>query len=468
MSLFILRIGEFVKADFHLDQLPKSVNDWVTQRKALIQAAVGGYAGTETALKKLTKESDLRVRAALLSRLPFKKDRLALIDVLKEIESSSKLHLTQKERLQLAQLYETTGDWLKSRETVQFFLEEDPLNPQLIEYAVLALLRHYNEDDSIPLKAEELVGRLEGLELNSFRTITIKARLLVAQDNADEARDLLKQYFGQFLDEQKDRQKLADLNLKVASLLEELGQFQAADEMYRKYVELSPEKDAVLQLISFLGRRKKHAEAIDLCEKSWDTIETRLLALVAMATIRNAKEQGHHVQQIEQRLKLALKDDPKSLPLLLILADLRDYQGQYEQVEKIYRRMLEINQNNIVVLNNFAWFVAMRYQKGNKALSLIDRAISRSGPIPELLDTRAVVLLAANKPQEALKSLNEAIDLKPSPIKTFHLAQVYSRLSKIPESKKALKKAEDEGLNWDQMHPLEREELKKLKQKLEK
>ncbi|MCH8819129.1 MAG: hypothetical protein IIB03_02275, partial [Acidobacteria bacterium] len=398
---FYTRAKEIQKANEHLDRILASKSDvsetvraWANRRRSLITAAGGTYSDTVDALKLLSFKgkkknevatSDLRTKAAILSKRPFKQDRLELVRVLEEIATRQKL--TSADQLQLAQLYESTGDWTKSRETMRSLLNDEPSNPVLLALYVRALLRHQDAGESALSEAESLVDRLETIETDTFRTKTTQARLLAAQNRGSEAAKLLKDFvegrlvapveqtLRDLLESEKAEESLAaieklfedtedqgisdvltqvrellqqnkrkeaiDILKKIvqaqdgfaelqiesmrsaAALLEKLGEIKTAEEMYREYVSRSRRPETVVSLITFLGRQKRYQQAIDLCEKSWDKVSTEVLASVTMATIREGKLPNRNVQRLEQQLETALKKDPNSASVLLVLAELR-------------------------------------------------------------------------------------------------------------------------------------------------
>ena len=156
-------------------------------------------------------------------------------------------------------------------------------------------------------------------------------------------------------------------------------------------------------------------------------------------------------------LEQAVAKNPKSVALLVSLASLRELEGQYQEAERLYRHILDLSQEDIVPLNNLAWLTALRGGKASDALDLINRAIERTGPAPELLDTRAIVYLAAGQNSAAIDDLNKAIASDRSGPKLFHLAQAYLKDKKRDQARTALQEARDAGLvDAGQLHPLEK------------
>jgi predicted Zn-dependent protease len=161
-----------------------------------------------------------------------------------------------------------------------------------------------------------------------------------------------------------------------------------------------------------------------------------------------------------------LARDSHSAALLITLADLRDFQGRYEEAEALYRQVLLKNDKNIFALNNLAWLLAMRDGRGQEALALINRAIDQVGPSPELLDTRGVIYLRMGQTENAIRDLEDALSQSPSASRYYHLAQARHQAKDRARAVLALREAKTLGLSEKSLHPLERSTYKPLTEEL--
>ncbi len=149
------------------------------------------------------------------------------------------------------------------------------------------------------------------------------------------------------------------------------------------------------------------------------------------------------------------------------LADLRAAQGNYSEAEAIYRRLLGTNRDNLEALNNLAWQLALRGQKFDEALALIDRALDIAGSNPTLLDTRGAVLMQLDRGNNAVKALQEAVRSQPEKaLYYFHLARAYQLTNSHVEAREALERSKALGLNEKTLDPLERDTYRKLHQQV--
>src|SRR5262249_25690505 len=127
------------------------------------------------------------------------------------------------------------------------------------------------------------------------------------------------------------------------------------------------------------------------------------------------------------------------------------------------REVLKRNGSEVLALNNLAFLLALRSGKADEALRLLDRAVEVKGPHPDLLDTRAVVLLSARRTDEAIRELTAAIKEAPTAVSYFPLAQALDLKGDKAQARVHLGRAEELGLTEADLHPLERPAYRRLK-----
>jgi Zn-dependent protease with chaperone function len=116
----------------------------------------------------------------------------------------------------------------------------------------------------------------------------------------------------------------------------------------------------------------------------------------------------------EKLLTEKLAERPESIPLLQTLAEVYHYREKYEAALGVYEKIIELDPDQAVALNNLAWHLVTLPRKElrnpPRALELAKRAASlqRSAFI---LDTLAEAYYANGQVSEAVKSIKEALAL---------------------------------------------------------
>lgn len=511
---FYLRTGRTESARTQLEritsgQVQASENDlfWGRRSIALILAAQGGYENLQKGLELIRQNrsagraatiQDLRAEALLLTAHPQRKKRLEGRDLLEKVVKESP-QATADDRFILAQMYMADGDVVNAARHMRTLLATRGDDPRYLQTYVAFLL-----DQNQLSEAEAWQGRLEKVAPEAFATLALRARLLTAQGRYEEAIKRLTEFAekdvspstpdnpsspapeGASGGASSPRPEISSEQLsKVQQLrwalagdsLESLGRmlerskkndeakryFEEAEKLYRRFTEKNPE--ARLLLASFLARHGKITEGLQLLEAAWETADVALIRAAAQVFLGLASEDQATTARVEAIVEKALERHQRPLSLLLVLGDAYGIQGRIQESEKIYREVLQRDPRNVIALNNLGAMLALQGANLEEAEKMVRTAIDAAGPAGNLLDSYAIVLIARNKPTEALKVLAEAIEDQPIPILFLRQAQAYRALGQSEAANKAFEEAVKRGLTRESLHPLERrvfDELQRL------
>jgi tetratricopeptide (TPR) repeat protein len=469
---FYERIGQLEKAEPYLRRLLEpqtkaTPTDMETARRALavILASKSDYGKLQEGLGLLELNAkggglsvlDQHAKAKIYAKHPYYWRQA--IELFEQLQGQSG-GLSLEEQLALASLYEYYGpsEWAKGRRLYRSVLAGNADNPAIIHLCVRSLLRH-NDAEDMSTWLDKL-QKLDGPQ--SLRVLEIRVRLLKAQGKLEEGAKLLKEF--------AERPDAVDANLETAAaLLEEFAKPKAAEDLYRKLVERPGRSDKILLLAGFLGRQGRAPdiqEALDLCDKAWQTCAPDKVALIAIAILNGIKTPSpQQIERVERGLMEALRKSPQSLALQFYMAGLRSLERKYDEAAKLYRQIIEQDPRNALARNNLAWLLAAHdgKAKSGEALDLVNQAINLAGPSADLLDTRAFVYLQQGTAEEALKDLKkaleeEALKQNPSPVLYFHLALAQEML-KDPGAAASLRRAQSLKLK---VHPLEQQSYDRL------
>jgi Flp pilus assembly protein TadD len=115
---------------------------------------------------------------------------------------------------------------------------------------------------------------------------------------------------------------------------------------------------------------------------------------------------------LENVLQEQVSENPADLGLYENLAMLYHKMEDYEKAKEVYERILALDPDRPVSLNNLAWLLATsddpRLRDPKRALVLAKRAVSIER-MPVYLDTLAEAYFANGYRQEAVKTMREAL-----------------------------------------------------------
>jgi tetratricopeptide (TPR) repeat protein len=112
------------------------------------------------------------------------------------------------------------------------------------------------------------------------------------------------------------------------------------------------------------------------------------------------------------------------------LGDLYHEQGDEEKAFEAYDHTLRNDPDNVLVLNNYAYYLALKGQDLDKALEMSTKAIAAEPDNPTYLDTHAWVLYMKGNYKEAEKHMKKAMKLLKEPDETYtkHYEAIMNKL----------------------------------------
>jgi tetratricopeptide (TPR) repeat protein len=479
LASFYLRTGQNAQAEPYLQQLLTGDDQdaggrqaWARRWLARAYAARGNYRDFKKALaalddnKKSSGETaeDRRARAAVLAkRAEHRKEAIAL---LKQLHAEQPL--AEEDRWLLVQLHDADDDWGQAQ-VVLLGLLNGPgwKNPTYASFYIDRLLRRKEN----PAQAERWLDQLEQAEPHTFRTKALRARALAARGRGDAAAALLREYAAAHV---------GDL-AQVAMAMETAGKetshkasqdvcFRQAEEMYRDLLKRSDKAEDHLRYAAFLGRRGRVRDALDECERARGQGLPEEAAASAVGILRagdpGQKNFPASCARVEGWLRAGVEQGKSPPAFLALLAEFHDVRGDFAQAIACNAEALRHSPDNVVVLNNLAWLLALKehQRQGDEALRLIDRAVAVAGPLPPLMDTRGTVLLELGKARLAVSDLEQAVALRPTPGSYFRLGRALLAEKRDRAAEAAFRQARRGGLRDDSLlHPLERDGYRELR-----
>jgi tetratricopeptide (TPR) repeat protein len=468
LAEFLLRAGRLRPARDVLDGIiaaatastaDRATQAWARRVVAELVAERGTFRAFQAALQTLQRNADARgqlgpedldLKARLLASRPEPVSWREGIDTLTALAKLQPLSTGQK--LQLAELRDRTGRWEECRDGL-ISIASSPNTPPAILVRLVEKLVDHGELSA----ARTWLRRLQTTVPDAPMTLAIEAKYAIAAGDRETAVAAARKLMPA-ADAAPERQD--DLRT-IAQLYEELGFIKAADKVLGQLAAASTE--GIVNRAAFLGRQKQTAEALDLLESCWDKAPLERLMQAAVEVIRDSEDPAA-ADRIDPWFAKAIRQDPESVTLPLLLAEVRDLQGRNRDTETIYRDLLARERLDpipmAIITNNLAFHLA-RPETAAEARTLIDAAIEELGPHPDLLDTRGMVALATGDAQRAIKDLQEAT-LQPTATKLLHLACAQLQAGDAAAAARTLEDARKKQLRPTRLSSADRERLTAL------
>lgn len=326
--------------------------------------------------------------------------------------------------------------------------------------AVLAMLVELALGESDAVDAERWLDRLRRVAPGAPGTALLEIRAARARGDEESASRAVERILPLDGPAERDAASL----LAAAALLENAGYPDRAEPMYREAAARSDE--GRIRWAIALGRNRRTVEATTEIESLGERVSARtrldaLLAVVAAADEKGLDEVLPRVDALRERI---VRENPGSADIELAAAILADVSGHVDGAVAAYRALIAGGtlppRQFGVAAGNLAFDLAAP-ETADEAGALVERAIGELGPIPDLLDTRAMVRLAQGDTDAALADMADAI-LVPTAGRYLHLAAIHAAVGDLPAAREAFEKATAAGLGRERLSPADRERRRRV------
>jgi len=348
----------------------------------------------------------------------------------------------------------------------------------------LILARYYLTRGK-PEKASFLVNELDEIQKNSPAVLKIIAvshlakneykearvilkKLIALQPKSADAHQLLARAYAGLKDPshtKSELQKTAELapnNLPARIVLARLFLLEknkaGAQEQLKELKRLAPDNADVLLIEASIAKLDANPqEALRLTEKAFEKSPTTSIMLILA---RQKKGMGDR-EGARELLEGWVKKYPKDLVAQTALAEYFASSNQIDLAIKEYSQVLEKNGNNIVALNNLAWY--LRDTNPQQALAYAKRANEINPESAALIDTLAMALFKNGDFDKAQRTISRALVKAPGNLTMrYHSAMIDTSAGDKTSAIQTLKALLEE----DKEFP-EKEEASKLLAQLE-
>lgn len=240
-----------------------------------------------------------------------------------------------------------------------------------------------------------------------------------------------------------------EVESRLATALYRSGDKEKARSIIKARMETEPNNPAALTAMAALlaldGRWSDVADEVT----SWlskHPDDGSVVSSVALTLVAVGNPEGLKVA--ENLATAAVEHNPKSIAAISVLAMLTQQTGRNEQAAALNRKILELDPNSIMALNNLAWILCEDDNQYKEALELANKGLKVAPNYADLLDTRGVVLYRLGQFENAAADFSQCVLLYPAnarPLASayFHLARAYDKLGNASQAQQSLKQAID-------------------------
>jgi tetratricopeptide (TPR) repeat protein len=371
-----------------------------------------------------------------------------------------------EDRWLLARAYESLQRIDDARAQIEAVLKEND-GPKVLPPCIEFLIRNNRLVD-----ARDMLSRLEEQDPLSLRTLDLTVEWLDRSQRADEIPATVDRLLAPRLEATRSEMQKSALVRVAVDLLTRTGHLSAAEAKLREFAPVLPEGNELLAL--WLARHDRFDDALAVCldqmPASGATASagaSQAIGLIRVLTVAAGRSAPLPPRAAAARKAIgttvASLRDGDSIQLLIELAVLREMEEQPAEAIMINEQVLARSPTNVVVLNNLAVLLAELPDRAEEALSYINRALAAFPNSPELLDSKALVVLGAKRYAEARDILERLCRANPRNGRyRLHLAFVLKMMDERGASHRELELARRDGIDNELLTPPERRLYQKV------
>jgi tetratricopeptide (TPR) repeat protein len=327
-------------------------------------------------------------------------------------------------------------------------------------------LREVLADDA-RLRIDTLKALLKDAESGDRRLVplALSAQLMVAVSRRDDARQLVNEFADEQLPAAGSDSERAKLYLQLGNLCSSVGFYEDAERWYRRLMDIAP--NSYVLVARALFQQEKVKEAVDMCLRAAPDRPSAEAATVLAQLLSAANVDAALDRRAAPLIDSALQSNPDNVALLMSVAVLHVTRNEYDEAIGLFQRVVDLEPNHDLALNNLATLLAERPTQIRAAQQYVERAIAVSGRSPGLMDTLGTILVRNDQHEQAVAALEEAVAGGASdPRYYFHLAVAYQRSGRKAEAREAFESSRKLGLESTILTSGDRELLASLQHDL--
>jgi tetratricopeptide (TPR) repeat protein len=310
-------------------------------------------------------------------------------NALKEVQKlSEKFPLEAKYQIFIGDFYLEEGESEKALLYYQKANSIDPKNPLY----VVSMSNYYEQKGDNEAAAGEIEKALKNSSLDIETQIAILGKyiqnLIQNKKDVESANALFETLMAQHSQEK-------ELNLMYGQFLASQNKWDEARFHFQIVTESNPENMAAWrQLLNVALRQDSIDEIVKVCEAALIRFPNAPeFYFYKSSALYQQQKFDEALSAIEEGIKYVPEDNRTLLSTFYgRLGDLYHQAGKKEKAYEAYDKSLEYNENNVLILNNYAYFLSLDKTQLDKAEMMSSRTLRVQPKEPTYIDTYAWIL----------------------------------------------------------------------------
>jgi tetratricopeptide (TPR) repeat protein len=305
----------------------------------------------------------------------------------------------------LAELYATFNEFEKAEKMYDRLFEVDSTN----ELGHMSLVKYYDKQGHVEKALDVYISKVIPNKSINFRN-----KMMIFMNFLQQPKKLT-QHASNFENSLDSLDKIYPGKLEVDALYADLylktKEFRKAAD-YLQTLATSPESkyiywNQLLSIYSFLGNFDEMFRYGKKALKTFDN-KPRIYLLSGIGAMQTNRPDTA-ITLFREGLKHVRDNKSMEVQFYTQLGEAFHQTENYVQSDRYFKKVLEMDPDNKMVLNNYSYYLSLRGEKLKKALGYSHRVIQDEPTNPIYLDTYAWILFRMGKYKEAKKYIKKSI-----------------------------------------------------------
>lgn len=352
-------------------------------------------------------------------------------------------------RVVLGDVYLQNGKKEEAYDIYQQVLAEEPDNAM----AMYSLASYYEETGQDSLYQQQLDSLLLNRKVTPDIKSNIMRQLIIRNEQVDGDSLRIITLFDRIMQQDPDE---PDLPMLYAQYLLSKGMNQQSLPVLRRVLDIDPTNTAArMTLLGEAVRQKDYKGIVNLCEAGIESNPDMLefYYYLAFGYIQEDNRTDDVLSTCQKALAHVTPESKKEVvsEFYAIMGDSYHTKGMTEQAFAAYDSALVYNPDNIVVLNNYAYYLSLERRDLDRAEEMSYRTVKAEPGNATYLDTYAWVLFEKGNYAEARLYIDDAMKNGggESSGVAEHCGDIYYMTGDVDGALKYWKQAWDMGIRTD-------------------
>lgn len=282
--------------------------------------------------------------------------------------------------MQLARLYTLVGKYDRADTLYSALGRRKSGDPELLSSLAELRLREsrFEDADSLLTRIERISGPSDYVDLTRIELLRQKGDFSGLFRSLDE-------FFSRESTPAGVKKDILERMLKGSDPRFNYMHIQDYDRLFNTCLRVNPSDTALAHLAGdFLLASGKPEKVKELCKKY--PFDTHMLTIQAYTQFNSGDYEGT-IESCERLIELAGDDRKTVLEAMTMRADGMWGLKEYDRAFREYDKILKMNRDNMVVLNNYAYYLSVLGRKLGKAAAMSSRTVAAEPENATYLDT---------------------------------------------------------------------------------